>query len=85
MKRDRTGNLAFSIFIRNTLCKALLFIQLSNHRSRLSPSKKKKTMGTHFCEDCDRSKGVAEVYSYDRLQGWYFYRVLRAAVQDLSI
>jgi hypothetical protein len=47
--------------------------------------KKKERKGTHFCEDCDRSKGIPKVYSYDRLQGWYFYRSLRATVRELSI
>ena len=40
---------------------------------------------THFCEDCDRSEGIPKVYSYDGLQGRYFYRILRATIRELSI
>ena len=40
---------------------------------------------TYFCENCDRSEGISEVYSYDGLQGWYFYRILCATIRDLSI
>src|SRR6267154_2302240 len=47
--------------------------------------KKKEKERTHFCEDCNRSEGISKVYSYDVLQGWYLYRVLRATIRDLSI
>ena len=54
-----------------------------------APSEKKKKNfereKTHFCDDCDRSKGIPKVYSYDGLQGWYFYRILCATIRELSI